>query len=168
MFLPFSCLKVGSLCIYFAFSYGVMWWSMWKPMLFTVLKLTEWLTGDASTAISIWTLNMVPWVPEVFSRVRRGAFGGCRVGRRPTCLRPKAEETSGEAARKLFARVTYKTWPKPRMKSLWHPGYEHGWINSFIEVPYHFQALRKYSLEDFNSALTSLLPRNYKHHVFLG
>ena len=37
MFLPFSCLKVGSLCIYFAFSYGVMW----KPMLFTVLKLTE-------------------------------------------------------------------------------------------------------------------------------
>ena len=24
MFLPFSCLKVGSLCIYFAFSYGVM------------------------------------------------------------------------------------------------------------------------------------------------
>ena len=32
----------------------------------------------------------VPWVPEVFSRVR----GGCRVGRRPTCFRPKAEETS--------------------------------------------------------------------------
>ena len=31
---------------------------MWKPMLFTVLKLTEWLTGDASTAISIWKLNM--------------------------------------------------------------------------------------------------------------
>ena len=41
-------------------------------------------------------------------------------------------------------------------------------MNSFIEVPYYFQALRKYILEDFNLALISLLPRNYKHHVFLG
>ena len=35
-------------------------------------------------------------------------------------------------------------------------------------MPYNFQALQKDSLEDFNSALFSLLPRNYKHHVFLG
>ena len=41
-------------------------------------------------------------------------------------------------------------------------------MNSFIEVPYNFQALQKYSLQGFNSALISLLPRNYKHHVFLG
>ena len=41
-------------------------------------------------------------------------------------------------------------------------------MNSFIEVSYIFQALQKYSLQGFNSALISLLPRNYKHHVFLG
>ena len=55
-----------------------------------------------------------------------------------------------------------------RWYSNFYMNFEHGWINSFIEVPYYFQALRKYSLEDFNSALISLLPRNYKHHVFLG
>ena len=36
----------------------------------------------------------VPWVPEVFSRVRQGA----------SFRRPKAEDTSGEAARKNFSR----------------------------------------------------------------
>ena len=41
-------------------------------------------------------------------------------------------------------------------------------MNSFIEVSYIFQALQKYSLQGFNSALISLLPRNYKHQVFLG
>ena len=40
------------------------------------------------------------------------------VGRRPTRLRPKAEYTSGEAARRLDRNR------KPRMKSLWHPGYK--------------------------------------------
>ena len=49
---------------------------------------------------------MVPWVPEVFSRVRRGA----------SFRRPQAEDTSGEAARKNQNR-------KPRMKCLCHLGY---------------------------------------------
>ena len=41
------------------------------------------------------------------------------VGRRPTRVRPKAEGTSGEAAH--FLRLNRKR--KPRLKSLWHPGY---------------------------------------------
>ena len=49
----------------------------------------------------------LPWVPEVFSRVRRGAFGGCRVGRRPK------KRAANPREKTLFARVTYKTWPKP-------------------------------------------------------
>ena len=43
----------------------------------------------------------LPWVPEIFfSCVTRGF-----VGRRPTRLRPSAEDTSRE--KKLFARVTF-------------------------------------------------------------
>ena len=82
--------------------------------------------------LSLSNLNrvLIPWVPEVFSRVRRGAFGGCRVGLRPTCLRPKAEETSGEAPRKNFSKKSFSRGSlirldrnrKPRMKSLWNPG----------------------------------------------
>ena len=41
------------------------------------------------------------------------------VGRRPTSVRPKAEDTSGEATH--FLRLARKR--KPRMKSLWHRGY---------------------------------------------
>ena len=41
------------------------------------------------------------------------------VGRRPTRVRPKAEDTSGEATR--FLRLDRKR--KPRVKSLWHRGY---------------------------------------------
>ena len=41
---------------------------------------------------------LLPWVPEVFSRERRGA----------SFRRQKAKYTSGEAARiKLFAQVTF-------------------------------------------------------------
>ena len=41
------------------------------------------------------------------------------VGRRPTSVRPKAEDTSGEATH--FLRLARKR--KPRMKRLWHRGY---------------------------------------------
>ena len=40
-----------------------------------------------------------------------------------------------------------------RQHSNFYMNTEHGWMNSFIKVPYNFQALRKYSLEDFNSVL---------------
>ena len=44
------------------------------------------------------------------------------VGRRPTRLPPSAKDTSGEAARlDLILRLDRNR--KPRMKSLWHPGY---------------------------------------------
>ena len=54
----------------------------------------------------------------------RGFFFACDgelrfVGRRPTSVRPKAEDTSGEATH--FLRLYRKR--KPRLKSLWHPGY---------------------------------------------
>ena len=50
--------------------------------------------------------HCLPWVPEVFSRVRRGASLGRRHERRSAghFLRPHRNR-------------------KPRMKSLWHPGY---------------------------------------------
>ena len=51
-------------------------------------------------------MSIIPWVPEVFFRVQRGAFAGAFAG-----CRPQAEETSG--VQKLFARVTIKTWQKP-------------------------------------------------------
>ena len=41
------------------------------------------------------------------------------VGRRPTRVRPKAEDRSGEATH--FSRLDRKR--KPRLKSPWHPGY---------------------------------------------
>ena len=41
------------------------------------------------------------------------------VGRRPTRVRPKAEDTSGEATH--FLRFDRKR--KPRVESLWHRGY---------------------------------------------
>ena len=41
------------------------------------------------------------------------------VARRPTRVRPKAEDTSGEATH--FLRLDRKR--QPPMKSLWHPGY---------------------------------------------
>ena len=50
-----------------------------------------------------------------------------------------------------------------RQHSNFYMNTKDGWIKSFIEVPYNFQALRKYSLEGFNWALFSLLPGNYKH-----
>ena len=49
------------------------------------------------------------------------------VGRRPTRVRPKAEDTSGETTH--FLRLDRKR--KPRMKSLWHPGYIFtGYVNN--------------------------------------
>ena len=45
----------------------------------------------------------LPWVPEVFSRVRRGALAECR---------PQADMSLAEGRR---------NGRKPRMKSLWHP-----------------------------------------------
>ena len=70
-----------------------------------------------------------------FSRVTR-TF----VGRKPTRLRPKAEETSGEAARKKFSRGSlFKTWPKPETaheKPLAPrvAGFGLGPINSWVRV----------------------------------
>ena len=67
--------------------------------------------------------QIVPWVPEVFSRERWGAsFGGSFHRPQATRVRPKAEATSGEA----FCAGHLKRLDrnrKPRMKSLWHPGY---------------------------------------------
>ena len=64
-------------------------------------------SGQSFGSPSFW----LPWVPEVFSRVRqRASF------RRP---QTKAEDTSGETTH--FLRLDRKR--KPRMKSLWHPGY---------------------------------------------
>ena len=53
--------------------------------------------------------DKIPWVPEVFSRVRRGASSATRhhvFGRRPKT----------RAAKRLDRNR------KPRMKSLWNPG----------------------------------------------
>ena len=48
--------------------------------------------------------HIYPGYQRFFSRAA-GSFG---VGRRPTCLRPSAEATSGEAARKTFRAGHYK------------------------------------------------------------
>ena len=63
--------------------------------------------------LSVYTLSnslflkILLWVLEVFFSLTAGCLG---VGRRTRDLRPKAEVTSGEAARKkLFARVTIKS-----------------------------------------------------------
>ena len=64
------------------------------------------------------TANFVPWVPEVFSHMHRGAS--------------KAENTSGKVGH--FLRPDWN-W-KPRMKSLWHPGYQLGdWIFKIPKTP---------------------------------
>ena len=56
--------------------------------------------------------DAVPWVPDVFSRVRQGA--SFVAGKH-------AEDTSGEAFRAgHFKRLNRNR--KPRMKSLWHQG----------------------------------------------
>ena len=69
-------------------------------------------TDKVSVCPSFW----LPWVPEVFSRVWRGA--SFRV-QWDVSSWPKAEDTSGEATR--FLRLDRKR--KPRVKSLWHRGY---------------------------------------------
>ena len=62
----------------------------------------------------------VPWVPEVFFLACDGELRF--VGHRPTRVRPKAEVTRGEVFRAgHFLRLDRNR--KPRMKSLWHPGY---------------------------------------------
>ena len=82
------------------------------------------------------SVHTLPWVQEVVSRVRLGA----------SFCRPQAEDTSGEAFRaghlfpkivtvlmceypgcqRLFMRgFRFRSVLKPRMKSLWHPGYSH-------------------------------------------
>ena len=60
------------------------------------------------------SVHTLPWVPEVVSRVRLGT----------SFCRPKAEDTSSEAFREgHFLKTDWNR--KPRMKSLWHPGYSH-------------------------------------------
>ena len=49
-------------------------------------------------------LKILPWVLEVFFSRTAGCFG---VGRRATDLRPKAEVTSGEAAKKKTFRARH-------------------------------------------------------------
>ena len=51
---------------------------------------------------------MVPWVPEVFSRLRRGALS-----------------VAGRS----------RNW-KLRMKSLWHPGWDFAWVADHPPLPY--------------------------------
>ena len=81
------------------------------------LRLKTWTLNKAHSSVTRWKPNamacshfwassywIIPWVPEVFSRVRRGA----------SFRRPQAVETSGEAARKNFSRRSlFKTWPEP-------------------------------------------------------
>ena len=56
------------------------------------------------------------------------------VGRRTTRVRPKAEDTSCEATH--FLRLDRRR--KPRMKSLWHPGYIlTGYVNNRTEKKIH-------------------------------
>ena len=70
------------------------------------------------------TANFVPLVPEVFPHVHRGAS--------------KAENMSGKVGH--FLRPDWN-W-KPRMKSLWHPGYQLGdWIFKIPKTP---QAIKQY------------------------
>ena len=66
--------------------------------------------------LHIDTGTLLPWIPEVFSRVRRGA----------SFRRPQAEDKSGEAARKNTFRAGHLLRLDPnrklRMKRLWHQG----------------------------------------------
>ena len=56
-------------------------------------------------------LRELPWAPEVFSRVRRGA----------SFRRPQADTCSAEGRRHERRRPDRNLMLKPRMKSLWHP-----------------------------------------------
>ena len=69
----------------------------------------------------------LPWVPAVFSRVRRGA--SFRWPQAATHVQPKAEDTSGEAGNR-----------RPRMKSLWHRGYLQIWSFVFFFLFFFFFA----------------------------
>ena len=75
--------------------------------------------------------SRLPLVPTKFRFARHFDYPGYQrfflacdgelrfVGRRPTRVRPKAEDTSGEATH--FLRFDRKR--KPRVESLWHRGY---------------------------------------------
>ena len=53
------------------------------------------------TLILSWTTHLLPWVPEVFSRVRRGAFAGCR----PQADTPSAENERRSLQKKLSGHL---------------------------------------------------------------
>ena len=64
----------------------------------------------------------LPWVQEIFSRVRRGASWA--AGRHVFSLRPKTR--AAKLREKTFRAGDFLRLDrsrKPRMKSLWHPGY---------------------------------------------
>ena len=61
--------------------------------------------------------HCLPWVPEVFSRVRRGA--SFRRSQADTCSAKGRRHERRSAGH--FLRLHRNR--KPRMKSLWHPGY---------------------------------------------
>ena len=76
------------------------------------------------------------------------------VGRRPTRVRPKAEDTSGEATR--FLRLDRKR--KPRVKSLWHRGYIlTGYVNNRPEKKNHTITFRENKYVFFTSGFCLLV-----------
>ena len=82
------------------------------------------LPGRPHSSCCLWWDSSVslPWVPEIFSHVWRGASSA--AGRHVFSLRPKTRaakprEKTFRAGH--FLRVDRNR--KPRMKSLWHPGY---------------------------------------------
>ena len=86
-----------------------------------------------SYILEIFILNLyrnnlsttIPWVPEVFSRVRQGA--------------------SLAAAQHVFARAGHffrlNRNRKPRLKSLWHPGYHHPDQTEYCQISIRFRLL---------------------------
>ena len=79
------------------------------------------LYGYLRTLFSLRVVLLQHFIYPGYQRFFLLCVGKLRfVGRRPTRVRQKAENTSDEAA-DHFLRLDRNL--KPRMKSLWHPGY---------------------------------------------
>ena len=87
--------------------YNIWWLSLWNDN-----AIGRYYARDAFNDWDVTTLG----TRGFFSRAMRSF-----VGRRPTILRPKAEDTRGKTFRAgHFLRLDRNR--KPRMKSLWHSG----------------------------------------------
>ena len=97
----------------------------------------------------------LPVILTTYQRFFLACDGELRfVGRRPTRVRPKAEDTSGEATR--FLRLDRKR--KPRVKSLWHRGYIlTGYVNNRPEKKNHTITFRENKYLFFTSGFCLLV-----------